>query len=227
MNIRNKLLEMSSDKHRLFMAKLVPNIDTGTILGIKNPDLKKLAKDLMTSQPEEAKHFLEDLPHKYFEENMLHSFILSNIKDFDTCLNELEIFKDHIDNWAVCDSFRSKAFKKNPDRLYPHIENWIRSDHPYTQRLAIGLLLSYYLGDNFKKDHLDLVAANSDPDYYVKMMVAWYFSMALAKQYDTAIGYIEDKKLETWTHNKAIQKALESRQVPDDRKDYLISLKVK
>lgn len=169
MNIRNKLLEMSSDKHRLFMAKLVPNIDTATILGIKNPDLKKLAKDLMSSQPEEAKHFLEDLPHKYFEENMLHSFILSNIKDFDTCLNELEIFKDH----------------------------------------------------------LDLVAANSDPDYYVKMMVAWYFSMSLAKQYDTAIGYIEDKKLETWTHNKAIQKALESRQVPDDRKDYLRSLKVK
>lgn len=227
MYIRKTLQEMSSKKHQDFLSKLIPNIDPKTILGVKNPELRKLAKTLIKNFPDETKAFLNDLPHYYLEENMLHSFILSNIKDYDLNISYLDKFKDHIDNWAVCDSVRIQTFKKNPNKLFEKIKEWIKSDHPYNKRLAISLLLTYYLKDNFDDKHLKLVADNNIDDYYVKMVVAWYFSMALARQYDSSIKFLEGKILDTWTHNKAIQKAIESRQISDDTKKYLKTLKVK
>lgn len=226
MEIRSTLINMSSEKHQKFLSKLIPNVDSKTILGIKNPELKKLAKTIFKEHPAECEEFLKDLPHLYLEENMLHSYIISNIKDYDLCLSYLDDFKSYIDNWAVCDSFRGGIFQKNTDKLYPFIKKWIASDHEYTKRLAMGLLLSYYLGQNFNPEHLKLVADNNNEEYYVKMMVAWYFSMALVKQYEHSIGYLEKNVLDSWTHNKTIQKAVESKQIAPETKLYLKSLKV-
>lgn len=224
--IKTILKGMSTDKHKAFLTKLIPNIDSSSILGIKNPNLKALAKKLAKENPQQTEDFLLDLPHEYLEENMLHAFLISNIKDFTTCVEKIEAFSMYIDNWAVCDSLRPAIFKKYTKELYPFIEKSIDSNHDYTKRMSMGFLLSYYLNENFAPSHLDLVASNNGEDYYVKMMVAWYFSMALAKQYETIIKYIENPTLEKWTHNKAIQKAIESRQVSQERKDYLRSLKL-
>lgn len=225
MLVKNLLIGMKTEKHKAFLTKLIPNIPEDSILGIKNPDLKALAKKLQKENPLEVEKFLNDLPHQYLEENMLHVFFISNMKNFDQVISELEKFRIYIDNWAVSDSVKPNVFKKYTKELFTHVERWLEDDHIYSKRLAIVTMLSYFLNEAFSKDHLDLVAKNNGEDYYLKMVVAWYFSMALAKQYDHTISYIEGQILEPWTHNKAIQKAIESRQVPDDRKAYLKSLK--
>ena len=211
-------------KYRDFQAPLFPNIAKEKMIGVRTPDLKKLAKELNGS--ELANKFIETLPHDYFDENQLHAFLISLIKDYETCLKEVDRFLPYIDNWGTCDQLSPKVFAKHKDELIVSIKKWIKSKHTYTARFAIGLLLALYLDDSFKKEYMELVSTVQSEEYYINMMVAWYFATALAKQYDTAIKYIEDKKLSPWVHNKTIQKAVESYRISDEQKVYLKGLKV-
>ena len=211
-------------KYRDFQAPLFPNIAKEKMIGVRTPDLKKLAKELNGSDI--ANKFIETLPHHYFDENQLHAFLISLIKDYDTCLKEVDKFLPYIDNWGTCDQLSPKVFSKHKDELIVSIKKWIKSKHTYTVRFAIGILLSLYLDDSFKKEYMELVSNVKSEEYYINMMIAWYFATALAKQYKTAIKYIEDKKLSPWVHNKTIQKAVESYRISDEQKVYLKGLKV-
>ena len=223
MNIIDKLMKVKDDKYKEFQAKLVPNISSDTIIGIRTPDIRNIAKELFISGEYET--FLNDLPHKYYEENLIHFFIISMIKDFDTCIKEVEKFLPYVDCWPVSDQASPKSFKKNHDKLLPYIKKWIKSKHIYTARFGIRMLMNEYLGDDFKKEYLDLVVSVKSDDYYLKMMVVWYFATALAKRYDETIPYIENHKLDEWVHKKAIQKAIESFRVTDEHKEYLKTLR--
>lgn len=225
MSVYEKLKENKEEGHVDFMSKLVPNIDKKTIIGVKTPAMRKIAKDAFGT--DEAKEFLEDLPHKYLEENLVHSFIIAMIKDFDECVEAVEKFLPYVDCWPVCDQATPKVFKKNHEKLLPLIKKWIDSDHVYTARFGMRMLMNEFLGDDFKEEYLELVAKKSGEDYYLKMMVAWFFATALAKQYDASVGYIERHELESWIHNKAIQKAVESFRVSDEHKEYLKKFKEK
>ena len=219
-----KLLFVKQDtKYRDFQAPLFPNIDKDKMIGVRTPELKKLAKELNGS--ELAKQFVETLPHVYFDENQLHAFLISLIKDYESCLKEVERFLPYIDNWGTCDQLSPKVFAKHKDELIVSIKKWLKSKHTYTVRFAIGLLLALYLDDSFKEEYLELVSNVKSEEYYINMMIAWYFATALAKQYKTAIKYIEDKKLSPWVHNKTIQKAVESYRISDEQKVYLKGLK--
>ena len=211
-------------KYRDFQAPLFPNIAKEKMIGVRTPDLKKLAKELNGSDI--ANKFIETLPHHYFDENQLHAFLISLIKDYDTCLKEVDKFLPYIDNWGTCDQLSPKVFSKHKDELIVSIKKWIKSKHTYTVRFAIGILLSLYLDDSFRKEYMELVSNVKSEEYYINMMIAWYFATALAKQYKTAIKYIEDKKLSPWVHNKTIQKAVESYRISDEQKVYLKGLKV-
>ena len=220
-----KLLFSKQDiKYRDFQAPLFPNIDKERMIGVRTPELKKLAKELYGS--ELANQFIETLPHQYFDENQLHAFLISLIKDYETCLNEVEKFLPYVDNWGTCDQLCPKVFAKHKDELIVFIKKWLKSKHTYTVRFAIGLLLGLYLDDYFKKEYMELVSQVKSDEYYINMMIAWYFATALAKQYDSAIKYIEEKKLSPWVHNKTIQKAVESYRISEEQKVYLKSLKV-
>ena len=210
--------------YRAFQAPLIPNIDKDLFIGVRTPELRKMAKEI--GDTPEGKSFIETLPHHYFDENQLHAFIISNIKDYTICLKEVDRFLPYIDNWATCDQLSPKVFNKHKDELIINIKEWFKSNHLYTRRFAIGMLLGLYLDDAFKEEHLKLVSNIKSEEYYLNMMIAWYFATALAKQYDATIKYIEAKKLSTWVHNKAIQKALESYRVSDAHKEYLRSLKI-
>ena len=210
-------------KYRDFQAPLFPGIDKEKIIGVRTPELKKLAKELYGS--ETANKFIETLPHRYFDENQLHAFIISLIKDYQTCLKEVDEFLPYVDNWATCDQLSPKVFAKHKDDLIAPIKKWLKSTHTYTVRFAIGMLLQHYLDEYFKEKYMELVAEIKSEEYYINMMIAWYFATALAKQYDTAIKYIEDKKLSPWVHNKTIQKAVESYRVTAEQKNYLKSLR--
>ena len=225
MNVREELISLADEKMAEFNRKLNPVLDDSTILGIKTPKLRELARKV--SADECCCDFLRELPHKYFEENQLHGFVVSGIKDFDTCIAELEAFLPYIDNWATCDQTSPKVFKKNRNVLFPYIEKWIKSDEPYTVRFAVNMLMQNYLDDDFKPEYLDMVAGIKSEHYYVQMVIAWYFATALAKQYDYAIKIIEDKRLDKWVHNKTIQKANESYRVTEANKLYLKGLKIK
>ena len=230
-SIQKTLRQIADPKTAAFTAKIIPNVDPKSILGIKTPELRALAKELLASPKgaalaPAAQKFLDDLPHKYFEENQLHGFVVSGIKDFDQCVAELERFLPHIDNWATCDQCSPACFKKNRAALLPLIKKWIKSKRVYTVRFAIGMLLRHFLDEDFKPEYLEMVAAVKSDEYYIKMEVAWYFAEALAKQWDAALPYIKAKRLEAWTHNKAIQKARESFKVSDERKELLKGLKV-
>lgn len=227
MNIREELFNLQDLKIRDFTAKLIPNLNKEVFIGIRTPVLRNFAKNLYKNNPDECEKFLNTLPHKYFEENNLHGFIIENLKDLDKTLNYTDEFLPHIDNWATCDSFNPKIFKKHPEKIYDKIKIWIKDEREYTVRYAIGLLLSNFLDDEFKKEHLYLVADVKRDEYYIKMMIAWYFSFALIKQYENTIPFIENKTLDDWTHNKAIQKAIESYRIDKDVKDYLRGLKIK
>ena len=223
MDIKNKLLKLKDDKYKEFQAKLVPNINKDTIIGVRTPDLRNLSKELFSSKEYES--FLNDLPHKYYEENLVHFFVISMIKDFDECIKETERFLPYVDCWPVSDQATPKVFKKHHDELLPYIKKWIKSKHIYTSRFGIRILMNEFLGNDFNVEYLDLVASIKSEDYYLKMMVAWFFATALAKQYDATIPYFEEHKLNDWEHKKAIQKALESYRVSDNHKKYLKGLK--
>ena len=223
MSVYEKLLTVKDDEYREFQVKLVPNISPDSILGVRTPDMRKIAKEV--SQSDERDSFLKELPHKYYEENLVHFFIISTIKDFDECIAAVEIFLPYIDCWPVSDQSSPKVFKKNHNKLLPYIRKWIASDHVYTARFGIRMLINEYLGDDFKEEYLELAASNKGEDYYLKMMVAWYFATALAKRYDESVKYIEERKLDEWVHKKAIQKAVESYRVSDEHKQYLKSFR--
>ncbi len=223
LEIRKKLLTMTDEEYKKFNSKLIPTINAEKIIGVRTPALRKFAGELYKSA--EYKDFICDLPHKYCEEDNLHGFIIEKIKDFDECLAETEKLLPYIDNWATCDMLRPKALKKEPKRLFEKICQWVGSSEVYTVRYGIGCLLSFYLDENFNEEQLKLVSEIKSDEYYVNMMIAWYFATALSKQYDSAIGYIEEKRLPQWVHKKTIQKAIESYRISDETKTYLRSLR--
>ena len=224
MTVYNRLLKVQDKKYKEFQAKLVPNIDPNTIIGVRTPDMRVIAKEVFGTK--EVEEFLSVLPHKYYEENLVHFFLIAMIKDFDECIKEVERFLPYVDCWPVSDQASPKVFKKNHDKLLPYIKKWIKSKHVYTSRFGMRILMNEFLDKDFKEEYLELVASKKGEDYYLKMMVAWYFATALAKQYDVSVKYIENKKLDPWVHNKAIQKAIESFRVSDEHKDYLRKLKI-
>lgn len=219
MSVYEMLLEAKDDKYREFQAKLVPNVSPDTIIGVRTPDMRKIAKAVFNSP--EKDEFLKELPHKYYEENLVHFFIIAMIKEFDECIEKVEEFLPYVDCWPVSDQATPKSFKKNHAKLLPYIKNWIASDHVYTARFGIRMLMNEFLDDDFKDEYLELVASKEGDDYYLKMMVAWYFATALAKKYDESVKYIEERKLSDWIHKKAIQKAVESFRVTDEHKEHL------
>lgn len=228
--ITRKLFSLQDEKYRDFQIKLVPGITKEQMIGIRTPDLRALAKEIAATS-ETASAFLQELPHKYFEENLIHFFIVALIKDFDECINQVERFLPYVDCWPVCDQASPKVFKKNHEKLLPLVKNWISSDHIYTSRYGMRILMNEFLGEDFKTEYADLVVSRMSrkgdtEDYYLKMMAAWYFATALAKNWDQVLPFIEQHKLDPWTHNKAIQKALESFRVSDEHKEYLRKLKV-
>ncbi len=219
MDILKELFKLQDLKYKDFHSKLMPDIDKELVIGVRVPDLRKLAKEFFKEK--ESREFIENLPHKYYEENNIHAFVVEQIKDFNEAVCETERFLPYVDNWATCDMFLPKVFKKHKEELLVKITEWIKSDKPYVVRYAIVLLMKLYLDEDFKEEYLNMVASVKIEHYYVKMAIAWYFATALAKQYAFAVKYITDKKLEKWTHNKAIQKAIESRVIAKDIKEYL------
>lgn len=223
--VQARLFEMQDLKYRDFHSKLMPTVDKEKIIGVRVPELRKFAKEF--AKTEEAKDFLKILPHKYYEENNIHAFLIEQIKDFDECVSALDDFLLYVDNWATCDMMTPKVFKKNTDKLLPKINEWLISDYAYEVRFAIGMLMKLYLDENFDEKYLKLVAGVKSDEYYINMMIAWYFATALAKQWEKALPYIENKSLDNWTHNKAIEKAVESYRITKEQKEYLKTLKVK
>lgn len=224
-DIREHLLSLCDPEYKEFQSKLVPNIDKSSIIGIRTPKLREYAKEV--SKASDIDIFLSSLPHKYYEENNLHGFLIEQIKDYDKCIFELNRFLGYIDNWATCDTISPKVLRKNTDKLILEIRTWLCSKHVYTVRFGAEMLMKYYLDEKFDIEYPKLVADIRSDEYYIKMMVAWYFATALAKQYDAVIPYIEQKRLDNWTHNKTIQKAIESYRISDEQKAYLRTLKIK
>ena len=216
--IYTDLLKMQDEKFAKFNASLLPN--GVRVIGVRTPDLRKYAKNMLDTD-----EFLCALPHVYFEENQIHAFLLSGVRDFGTCVNMVDKFLPYIDNWATCDQLIPHVFAKYTDQLMPHIRKWIKSRHTYTVRFAIGLLMRFYLGDKFKSEYADMVINVHSDEYYINMMRAWYFATALAKNWDAVISYIEQNKLDTWTHNKTIQKSIESYRITPAQKKILRRLK--
>ena len=219
--IVSDLFNMRDEKFAQFNAGLIPTTASQNVIGVRTPDLRKYAKTIQNPDK-----FLRDLPHKYFEENQIHAFILSDIRDFENCIENVNAFLPYIDNWATCDQMIPKIFSKNTYKLLPWIKKWIKSKHVYTTRFAIGLLMRFYLGNNFDTSYANMVEKIKSNEYYINMMRAWYFATALAKNWDDVIGIIENKKLDTWTHNKTIQKSIESFRITDKQKQYLTKLKI-
>ena len=219
-----KLYDLQDLKYRDMQIKIIPTINPESVIGVRTPELKSIAKDFLKDG--NYKEFLEELPHRYFEENQLQAFIISGIKDLNECMEYLEIFLPYVDNWATCDQMSPKIFKKHKDVLLTHIKEWIDSQKTYTVRFGVGMLMEHFLDDDFDPLYPELVAKLRSEEYYVNMMIAWYFATALAKQYESILPFIEEKWLDDWTHNKAIQKSLESRRITEEQKLYLKSLKV-
>lgn len=212
-------------KYGDFLSKLIPTIPREAIIGVRSPEMKKILKEVHAEAEDEIPAFLESLPHQFQEENYLQNMLLSEIKDFDLFIQAFEKYLPHINNWAVTDGINPKVLKKNTERFVPYIKKWLKSDEPYTKRVALHLLMSNYLNENFKTEYLDLTVKIRSDEYYVNMMIAWFFAEALTKQWDSAIVYIQQNKLDEWTHNKAIQKACESFRITDEQKKYLKKLK--
>lgn len=223
--IFQRLSELSDPTYRDFHAGLIPNISPETILGVRVPALRKLARELRGSA--EAQEFMAALPHEYYDENCLHGLLINDIKDFGATVSALDAFLPYVDNWAVCDLISPRSFKSRPPELAAHVRRWLDSSHSYTVRFGIGVLMSFYLDEGFEPAQLEAVAERCCEEYYVNMMVAWYFATALAKQPEAALPYIENRRLSRWTHNKAIQKSIESRRIPDETKTYLKTLRWK
>ncbi len=225
--IQEILFRHQDEKYGNFMAKLIPTLPRENIIGIRSPEFKKIIKEVHADAEDEIPAFLETLPHKYQEENYLQNILLSEIKDFNQFIIAFEKYLPYINNWAVSDGINPKVLQKNHERLIPYISKWIKSDAPYTKRVAMLFIMKYFLEDDFKTEYLDWAAEIRSEEYYVNMMTAWLFAEALAKQWNSAITYIQQNKLDVWTHNKAIQKARESFRIADEQKEYLKGLKRK
>ena len=223
--IQARLFELQDLNYKAFHCKLMPTVNPDTVIGVRTPALRKLAREF--SKEPEIGEFLKVLPHDYYEENNLHGFLIEGTKDYDTVIGLLEEFLPYVDNWATCDLMSPKVLKKHLPELYEKIQVWLKSGRTYTVRFGIGMLMSFYLDEAFRPEILELVAAVRSEEYYVNMMIAWFFATALAKQYDTTLPIIQDQRLEKWTHNKAIQKSIESYRISEEQKIYLRSLKVK
>ena len=224
-SITESLLELRDEEYAKFQAKLTPSVDPELFIGVRVPDVRKLAK-LLKNNPD-AEAFMQELPHKYYDENMLHGLLISDIKDYDKAVEETNRFLPYIDNWAVCDIMSPKVFKKHKDKLIVSIRKWAGSKETYTIRFGIEMLMSHYLDEDFNAEYLEIPAKIRSGEYYVNMMTAWFFATALAKQWESVIPYIEKKRLDKWTHNKTIQKAVESYRITDEQKEYLKTLKIK
>lgn len=223
--IQKELFRLQDRKYRDFQIKLIPTIAPDTIIGVRTPALRKYAKQL-TNQ-ENPQNFLKELPHDYFDENQLHTFIISEIKDYDDCMEQVIRFLPFIDNWATCDQLSPRIFKKYRENLLNQIKVWIQSEKKYTVRFGIGMLMQHFLDEDFDPTYPGMVSKIRTEEYYINMMIAWYFATALAKQFDKVIPFIENCRLDKWTHNKAIQKAVESYRITPEQKKYLKSLKIK
>ena len=224
-DIRDELFKMQDIKYRDFNSKLIPTVDKRLFIGVRTPELRKYAKQLGKSI--EVIEFLQALPHKYFDENQLHAFIISEIKDFKNCIAEINRFLPYMDNWATCDQLSPKLIKKYHNELFEYIKDWLKSDKVYTLRFGIGMLMEHFLDEDFDIIYPETVSKIRSDEYYVNMMIAWYFATALAKRYESILPFIENRSLDTWTHNKAIQKALESYRISTEQKTYLRELKIK
>lgn len=223
-SVQAQLLAMQDLKYRDFQCRLMPTVPPETVIGVRTPALRKYAK-AFAKTPESAE-FLKILSHSYYEENNLHGFLIESMKDYGQAVAALDAFLPYVDNWATCDLMRPRVFQKHLPELLGDIRRWMASDHPYTVRFGIEMLMTFYLDEHFCPEYLDWVAAVESGEYYVNMMVAWYFATALAKQYAAALPYIEGRRLEPWTHNKAIQKAIESYRITDAQKGYLRTCKL-
>lgn len=229
-----KRLKAEQDlKYRDFHSALLPNIDKGTFIGVRVPVMRKIAKEFAAdAMPAELSRFLDKLPHRYFEENQVHLFMVERLKDFDECLRRIEQFLPYIDNWAVCDGKSPKALLKDEGRFVERIRAWLESPEPYTVRFGVNMLMTFFLDARFDENQLKWVAAIDEnrfeegaDRYYVQMVIAWYFATALAKQWDTAFPYIKNRRLSPWIHAKSIQKACESYRITDEQKTVLRKLK--
>ena len=224
MDLYRKLYDLQDLKYRDMQIRIMPTISPESIIGVRTPELRSMSKEMLKGG--NYKCFLKELPHKYFEERQLHAFIISGIKDLNECMEEIETFLPYVDNWATCDQMTPKIFKKHKDALLAHIKEWIDSDKTYTVRFGVKMLMDHFLDEDYDLCYPEMVAKLRSDEYYVNMMIAWYFATALAKQYETILPFIEEKRLDDWTHNKAIQKSLESRRITEEQKLYLRSLKV-
>ncbi len=223
--VREKLFSMQDLKYKEFHSKLMPTVESDLVIGVRTPELRKFAKEFLKTDM--AGEFLQILPHKYYEENNLHAFMISSLKDFYETVEYLNVFLPFVDNWATCDMMRPVVFKKHRSELLAEIEKWLKSDEPYTIRFAIEMLMLHFLEEDFSVSYPQKVAEIRSDEYYVKMMVAWYFATALAYRYEETLPFIENKNLDPWTHNKAIQKSVESYRITKEQKEYLKTLKIK
>lgn len=225
LSLREKLFEFRDLKYRDFHSRLIPSVPKEQIIGIRTPVLRKFAKEY--AKTEEVAEFIKILPHEYYEENNLHMLIISAIRDYEMCIAEIERFLPFIDNWATCDMPVPRCFYENKEDVLERAKGWIKSDEAFTVRYGIGVLMSMFLDEDFDPEYPRLVASVRSEQYYVNMMIAWYFATALAKNWDEVIPFIEKRQLDKWTHNKAIQKAVESYRITSEQKAYLKSLKIK
>ena len=223
--VRGRLFELRDEKNAVFMARLVPTLSPESVLGVRMPDCRALAKELCRMP--DIGEFLTDLPHRYLDENNLHALILNEEKDCAAAVAAIDAFLPYVDNWATCDALRPKAFKKHPSALPDECRRWMRSGATYTVRFGIEMLMTHYLDEDFRPEYLEQVSIIKNEEYYVNMMIAWYFATALAKQYEAAISYIEQRRLDQWTHNKTIRKAIESCRITEERKAYLRTLTIR
>lgn len=224
MDVEAELFKLQDKKYQALQINIVPNVDKEKIIGVRVPEIRKLAKKY--KDDDSVNIFLKELPHKYYDENLLHGLIISEIKDYDRCIEEAQKFLPYVDNWAVCDTMSPKVFAKNKDKLIIKIEKWIKSSKLYTCRFGIRMLMNHFLKDDYKKEYLELPAAIHTDEYYLKMMIAWFYATALAYRWDDTIKYLDEKKLDKWTHNKTIQKAIESYRITDSQKEYLRKIKL-
>ena len=223
--IREELFSLQDPGYRDFQGMLIPSNKDASMIGVRTPELRRLARAY--AGREDIAEFLDDLPHQYFDENQLHAFIISGIKDYEKCVKEVIRFLPYVDNWATCDQMSPKVFRKHRQELAEQAEEWIGSDHTYTIRFGIKMLMDHFLEEDFDLMYPEMVAQVRSEEYYIRMMIAWYFATALAKQYDAVLPFIENRRLDPWTHNKTIQKAVESYRVTPEHKEYLKSLKIK
>lgn len=219
------LIENQDIVYRDFQIKLTPGISTETCIGVRVPVCREIAKKIIKEDMEAVSDFIKILPHDYYDENMIHGILISEFKNFDDSLEEVEKFLPYVDNWAVCDIMSPKCFKKNKEKLLQYIKKWVKSDKTYTVRFGIEMLMKYFLDEDFKEEFLEIPAEITSNEYYINMMIAWYFATALAKQWEAAFQIIKKNRLPKWTHNKTIQKAIESYRISDEHKEILRKLK--